>query len=261
VAVATDDASGSALPAGSGLVLDTAGAGSIAVDGVDFAGADGSREKYIGLAISRAGLTPGELCIYWNDFLDAQYNAPPGVVTNFAGTGALGGVSAGSGGGIGKVTTGATAGSVARLLSRSNIVANMNTSRFYFAGRARIETAVDGQASIGFGLLNQSENNSLAAGFFGLMDAVNYRVQHSGNYAGSSLNLAVPVDLNVFHIFEMYAKADGILRARIDGGSEVSAAYTASTEFGMFGQTSLNGTTAAARMMGMDWALIVTPRS
>lgn len=167
-------------------------------------------------------------------------------------------------GGVFRLSTGAGAASSETIDSRASVVAGQGTDTWYVAVRFRIQTAVTAQTVAGAGLRDSLTSvKTIQAGFFGALNGSNFGVQHSGTVgAGSFLNFSVAVDTN-FHVAEIYVRAgDGTVRARLDGGAEVSAALssppTSSSEAYVVIQ---NGTDAVNRNLDLDWMLVLSGRS
>jgi hypothetical protein len=161
-------------------------------------------------------------------------------------------------GGIIQHFTGATANSTEEHFSNDSIINNSKTTAWYMATRFRLPTAADAQSKLGVGLRNGS--STVAIGFFGSVDAVNFRAQYDGNFDTTGISLNVAKD-TAFHIFEMWCTGDGVLHARIDGGPSVFTAAMAAVVTAAYRiNTARNGATGANRAIDFDWSLYLTGR-
>jgi hypothetical protein len=207
-----------------------------------------------------AGLGP-DVAFFWDEFV-ASTNGTN--ISNYLGPSAVGtgtlDPQVGKGG-TPRLKSGATANSSYSIFSNATIIANPSTERWCIATRFKIATATDTVSIVGVGMLNSSANSSIMAGFAGALHATNFIVQFDGNIgAGTALNLNVAKDTN-FHTYVIYGVGDGKVRARLDGGVEVSATLSSPPTTDMFFGTARNGTTAADRQMDLDWLLVVSTRS
>lgn len=228
---------------------------------------------------SRSGAMPGPAGIYlargqgftglpndpalswWFDDLTGIDNAQTAPWTQFnSGSGArLANVPATSGGVV-RISTGATGASISSASTTAGAVQSEATTKWYVATRFRVITAVDAVAFALAGLINFANTKSLALGVIGALSAANFIVQYDGNFAGSFVSLGVAIDTN-FHVFEMYSLGDSVIRARIDGGAEVSAVQSAAPTDSLFQNFQVrNQGTAANRALEMDWFLSMTAR-
>lgn len=227
-------------------------------------GVPGALGVYLARALALAGLpNDASMGFYWQDFDgNASGTTPAGWSLNIGGTGSGSLAPAGRQGGIFRLATGATGGSVAGASTSGADIANVSTSRWYQAVRFALNTVPDANTTLEIGMLNAASNKTLGAGFYGALNPNNFVVQYDGVRAGSAIDLGVPKD-TAFHIIEMYGTGSTTLRARIDGGAEFSAAMAAAPadSIVLFDLDALNGGTAANQSMDIDWILRAYPRS
>lgn len=225
-------------------------------------GVAGALGIYLARGLTLSGL-PNDAALSWwfNDFV--QENAAAtifGWAPFNSGTGAHVTGLAATSGGVVRVGTGATAGSISSASTVSGVVQSEATTRWYVAKRFRITTAVDAAALLNAGLSNFANNKTVMCGFNGALNATQFVLQYDGNFAGSAQSFGVAVD-TAFHVFEMYSLGDSAIRARMDGGAEVSAVQASAPTDSMFlNFQARNGVTAADRRLEMDWFLSMSAR-
>lgn len=215
------------------------------------------REVYTDRGSTLLGLRAGQLAALWEE-IEASTNGASitGWQTTRTGSGGSTAQAAVSGGII-SLSTGATANSTEEHFSQDSAVAAVRTTKWYMATRFRLPSAVDAQAKLGAGL--RSGAATVAVGFFGSIDAVNFRAQFDGNFDTSGVDLGVAKD-GAFHVFEMWCIGDSVLRCRIDGGPTLTGNMAANVNNAYRIVTARNGTTAASRTNDFDWMLVLTQR-
>jgi hypothetical protein len=210
---------------------------------------------------------PDDAAYIWHDFAEASSNSVLAgrMVVQNGGSGQFITPIAGSRGGTGKFSTGATAGSFTGGHSNSAFTGTRRTTKYYLAARMRVLTAVDAQARLALGLYDPAQTSpSSMFGVFGTAfggSNANFVLQYDGDRGGSFVDLGKPID-TAYHIFELYNLGDSVIRCRVDGGTEFSATLTGDdTLVQDFFAWISNGTTAADRSLEVDWALAGAPRS
>jgi hypothetical protein len=210
VAVATDEGSAGGLPVGTGLVMDTAGVGSIAVAGVDYA-VGTWRARREARAVAIAGMNPLKLGSVYSE---CQSTAE---VSAF-GTGTVSGPA--QNGGIVKCDTTATASKTSgfSFVGANGPVSGTKTVRWGFACRSRL-SAGDAASTHEMGLsngLNISANG--AAGFVSVNGVTVLRLFSPGTTDVATTGWAY--DTTLYHDFEIFfdlttvsAYIDGVLVA------------------------------------------------
>lgn len=252
-----------------GLVKNTTTTGvqSIATPGVDYAQAL-TFAFYRARALSFLGLSSGDPLIF-ETFEDFDRTTSPGTAAPAGWTAGL--VSSGSqsqvspapkGGGWRRFSTGASASSQSTLTSFGSCLQDITTTKWYAAFRFQLTTTPDAQSILLNCIRNTASNKTIGVGFSGALNANNFIVQYDGLITGSAIDLAVPKDTAV-HVVEIYGTGSTTLRARIDGGSELTAAMASAPTDGMFGFdiNVRNGTTAANQSEDVDWCYMLGPRS
>lgn len=216
---------------------------------------------YLARGLALTGLPNDPSMSWWFDDFTGIDSAQAAPWTQFnAGSGARLTAVAGTAGGVVRISTGATGASISSASTTAGAVQSEATTKWYAAQRFRVITAIDAVTFAIAGLVNFANTKTLAVGVIGALNAVNFIAQYDGNFAGSSLNLGVPID-TAFHVFEMYCLGDSVIRARIDGGAEVSAVQSAAPTDSLFQNFQVrNQGTAANRALEMDWFLSMTAR-
>ena len=137
------------LPAGTGLVLDTAGVGSVVAVGSGLAVAGGALtsagwfNKHRALAATLAGINGDKLETWENGFQQSAFN----YVTQVVSGGGSAAQSPNDGGSVLVATSTTTAGETI-LFQNGFVVTNCKTKRWYIASRSLIVTASDAQTEI-----------------------------------------------------------------------------------------------------------------
>lgn len=224
---------------------------------VGFAGALG---VYLARGMMLSGL-PNDSSLGWmfDDFIQEGLTLS-GWNPFVSNSGALATVVAGSGSGIIRLSTGATANSIAAESTTPGAVSNVSTARWYHASRFRITTTPDANTIAAAGLLNLANSKSLLCGFNGSLNPTQFALQTDGNFTGTSTTFGVAVD-TAFHVFEMYGQGSAVARARLDGGAEISMTQVSAPADALFTSFQVrNGATAANQVLEMDWVLTMGAR-
>ncbi len=212
---------------------------------------------YLLRAINQAGITDPA---YWfDDFTQGATQAGPNQYISYATNGTHDIMVAGMAGGICRESTTGTLGSQVGFNGAGTIASDLKTGRWYQAHRMAVPTAVDAQCNAAIGQYNQASTLSIMGGVFGANSTGFYSFQYDGDRAGSFITSAVAVN-TAFHIFEMWGVGDNILHARIDNGAEQTATLTSAVTSTHIFTNTKNGTTAANRIMDIDWFLFVGTR-
>lgn len=154
---------------------------------------------------------------------------------------------AGGNGGVVRNKTNATANAVSEHYTQTNIIGVANTSVWYVVVKGTITTTPDAQTTATWGLFPFTGLNCIGVGVWGNSSTVNFGFMHDGSIAtagGTFKSLGVAID-TAAHVFELYCLGDGVLRARIDEGAEVSEAMTLTHQDLCIFRTVRNKTTAA----------------
>ncbi len=200
----------------------------LGADPFDSAGATPERPSFRELYAARArqfvpALVVTDANIFFEDF-DHNFDPPPGWNRGIAGSGSN--VLSTSINNSALITSGVTIGSRYRLSNSGGFninAANSALSQWYFAGRFMTPVPTVNAAAVrGFGIANGALNQTIMAGVLGAGSASHYVVQYNGNEAGAFIDLLVNIDGATVHVIEVYHLGDGILRARIDGGPELT---------------------------------------
>lgn len=168
-------------------------------------------------------------------------------------------------GGVQEVVTGGTAASRGQNKTLSPFVRAGGTVSWYCAFRSKLTTGVTAQTKALCGLVNAAANATIAAGFFGALNASNFVAQYDGNEAGSSIDLGVAVD-TAYHVFELWCLGDSKLHCAIDFGADKAAAggttmASAPTDALNGIRAIQNGTDAVGRTMRNDWFAMLAKRN
>jgi len=143
----------------------------------------------------------------------------------------------------------------------ANII-NCATKRWYVAMRFIPVTNPPTDSSFFLGFINNGNNRTIGAGYFGALNATNYVVQYDGNDTGSVLDLGVAKDNATIHVVEFYCQGDSKIRARIDQGAEVSATMASAPADSIHPQGQFrSGATNAVTSIDVDYALYMYPRT
>jgi hypothetical protein len=254
-------AAGAGLPAGTGLVLDTAGVGSIAVPGVDYVapGALVGPESYISIGEALIGLSGASLGKTIADFDTAPL--PPGW-SQSAGAGGTVVDVAGFKGGVSRMSTSVTIGGNAQNNGTSRIVQNASTDRWYFAWRFRIPSTVDVNTRIGMGFRNFGATSDIVIGAMGNSSLANFVLQYDGTLGtGTGVSLGVALD-TAWHIGEAWQPGDGKYHARLDGGTPITPVTPASppSDNITISMAYDNNVAGVNHQCDRDWCLYLYPR-
>lgn len=217
------------------------------------------RDKYARIASSRLGVAGNTHTFLFDDFdkiVGGTFvNTPNGWSQELSGTGAeaLSGLNA-HGGGSAQISSGATAGGQAVHQSYAPLIRDVSTTRWYMNTRFRLQTAVDNQARAFVGTFNKANTRTHGVGFCGPLSAANFVFTYDGTYtAGSFRDTGIAVDQN-WHFAEWWVLADGIMRMTFDGTLLNSVTFaSAPTDSNHLLHIVLNGTTAANRILEVDW--------
>ena len=222
-----------------------------------------TNDLYIRKALTELSIASGEYLSHWQP----QFNCPTGGsvpvgwAVGLAGSGAATDNVTNGKGGVFQLSSGATGSSSAELTQRSAIIGRVAVDKWYTAVRLQVTTAIDNQARVAFWHTNAAVNKTVGAGVFGALNSTNYVVQYDGDRTGSVIDLAVAVDTS-WHVIEFWAAGSTTLKARIDGGTTLTATMSSAPSDAMLFRTfhAGNGTTAAARTLNIDWVLNVAQR-
>jgi len=200
--------------------------------------------------------------LYFDDYIETESQHPFGWAAQLAAAGALV-LPAARLSGVIQMSSGATASGAAGIASASPLARSIGTSKWYWASRLRFTTAIDAQTFMGVGLADAvlSPTDIFTIGIHGDISTVNFTARQVG--AGTaSIDLGVAIDTNTWHLFELYCKSDSTIYARVDRGTEQSVAMgtlpSAEDTFGFL--TARNGSTAADRVMQVDYSACLYPR-
>jgi hypothetical protein len=220
------------------------------------------RAAQLARAVLLAGLS-ADCATFFEEFgLTTGANAAPGWTVSLGGTATWNELVNNTKGGVGVLSTGATANSLGQLLSNACLVGPTKTDRWYVAFRMAVTTAIDAQTKAACGLQDVSGGGrTLLVGVFGPASTVNFQVQFDGDKTGTFLDTAKAIDTGI-HTFELYGLADGKVRCRIDGGAEVvSGVMVNDMSTGNDANPLItNGTTAANRSLQLDWIFMAGNR-
>ena len=201
----------------------------------------------------------------WQDFLDGA-TGPAGWVASVGVTGAVAPAMTAVAGGVVEFKTGATNGSSAggwpgAASNATPIVDSVTGSKWCLTLRFKLTTAIDAQATLVAGLVNNAVNKTITFGFCGALNTDNFVVQYDGFRGGTAVDTGESVDTD-WHIVDIYGKGDGKYYWRFDGSAESSAITPASAPTDAMGNhiAALNGTTNANRSIYVDYMSIVFTR-
>lgn len=207
------------------------------------------------------GISPQNLGVFFDDFNKTATTADiDGWLSGVANTGAASFPTTLKGGVV-QLTTGATASSEMQIYGVENTTHTPVSNKFYFACRTKITTATDAVAICTSGLREAGTNSSIVVGFIGALDASNFVIAIDGlRGAATATSMGVAKD-TAWHTWEIWSPANGTYKARVDGGSVVSVTPAAAPTASMFlNHEVLNGATAAARTMQVDWTILAHDR-
>lgn len=216
-----------------------------------------TEQIYTARALSELAITSGEYFADFNDFTAATAAAVslPGWALTVAGSGASTTSLANGKGGVVKLSTGAT-GSSAALQQRYGMqLGRMAVDKWFAAMRFKLDTTVNNLGKAMMFFVDIAGTKTLAMGAVGPLNSTNFVVQYDGDTdAGSVLDLAVALDTS-WHVIEMWAAASTTIKARIDGGTTISATMASASASAIDNQKLWvsNGATTADRAMTVDW--------
>jgi hypothetical protein len=205
-----------------------------------------------------------DAAVSWWDLEEWRTNtaggtSPLGMSASVSGSGAGDSKVAGTSGGVMFIESGATASSFVEVYGNASAIYKIDNSLWYIAFRMRLTTTPDAQAKLVNGIWNISGTKTAVIGAVGNLDTSHFVLQHSGNLAGTDVDLA-SLDTN-WHTFELYGLADGKVYATIDGGAAVSGTYSSPPTDACYSYMRVsNGTTAANQHMELDWQILICQR-
>lgn len=205
------------------------------------------QSTYRDRAVSLLGLSPANAVEDFDDYV--RSNADPWTDAAGGAGSATGPVTA-EGGGVWYLESG-TGGGNRQQAAEGSFITTTTTKKWYFAVRMKCGTTAAAGAHYAFGFRNYTGGgNSLVVGVVGSLDASNFIVQHSGDFAGSHVDLAAS-DTN-YHIFEVWCLGDSVIHARMDGGAEVTATQSVACTSAQLYRRALDGGTTNRRL-SVDW--------
>lgn len=208
--------------------------------------------------ISPVGAAAGVLTCVRDDF----YQSPtaPLYVPSASGTATLA-VSPSTSivGGAVAVSTGATAASVGAFWTPSVIFGRPDTTKFYAAARFAITTAIDAQTKLIVSMGSASFTSNVGFGICGAGSTVNYEAFYDGagtECGGTLAGTGVAYANGAKHLFEMWGLADGKVHFAVDQVEIAGSPFTMASSpvvSQRAGVVTINGATAAARTLEIDW--------
>jgi len=216
---------------------------------------------YLARGQSLAGLSADSGWAFDDFTQEGSETVPLGWLKSPAGTGTTHSQVAGVGGGAVRLTSGATANSIIELFGQSGIISNITTSRWYCAGRCRVQTVPDAQTVATIGVADFALTNGITVGFIGAMDATHFVLQFDGLRGGTKVSFTAGID-TAFHTFEMWGTGSAVVNAMIDGGGQISGTQAAAPADSIQQYLECrNGTTAANQNLDVDWYFVMGARS
>lgn len=196
--------------------------------------------------------------VQWDDYghSDAQM-----VAQGFVGTESGAHSDGAEAGGVYVLTTGTSASSTATY-KRGAVIGNALTTKWFWAARFKVSTAIDGNAKVLWGI--QAAASSITMGVLGSSSTAVFGLQYNGTLATGFASLGVPID-TAYHHWEMWSDGAGKITAHLDDGAgnfyaPITVTQTVAMASGALIGHLINGATAAARTSAIDWSMIVAQR-
>lgn len=239
------------------LALAAAGCSEASAKTITSPGASGSgvsANTVLGRAQSKAGATITK-CMGSDFDTDTWYK------TTLAGSGAVT-PSTTDKGGVLSITTGATSGSLALINAHGtiNLVDNLATSRWYLVTRLIVTTAINSNARVGTGFFTSAVGNpsifwgingGTSTGFF------SFRIDNNAGATTDSGITTLAVD-TAYHVLESWSNTTTISFAADGTVLDTALASAAGTSAVSPMVAALNGGTAAARTVKVDYMYLCT---
>jgi hypothetical protein len=224
-----------------------------AVAGTDYVAPFGPHQTYREIGLALLGISRANAWEIFENFMAMPgTSAPPAAWQAVSSSGSSSASNQVSGTqALSRIASGSSA-SGQRDQATQVYMGHQGTNAWYYAARFKINASPDSQAKI-VQAVTTPGGNTVGIGFMGPISTTNFVAYRDGTLtSGTSLGNLAAVDTS-YHVFEMWCAGDGVLKARIDGGSTLTGSQSsAATDMYVY-HTVRNGTTAADRQMDRNW--------